>query len=85
MAPPITYTVDGKQYVAFQGGWGRSATTVGPTDEKIEHPAMLFVFALDGKAELPKAAPPQPNNRNNNPKRDDDDALKTRAPEQQQN
>ncbi len=57
MAPPITYEVDGKQYVAFQGGLGRPAPTVGPNDEKIEHPPMLFVFALDGKAELPKPAP----------------------------
>ena len=57
MAPPITYEVDGTQYVAFQGGLGRPAATVGPNDAQIEHPPMLFVFALDGKAELPKAAP----------------------------
>src|SRR5215471_7522533 len=64
MAPPITYEVDGKQYVAFQGGLGRPAATVGPNNEKIEHPPMMFVFALDGKAELPAAAPvPPPNNR----------------------
>jgi quinohemoprotein ethanol dehydrogenase len=63
MAPPITYEVEGKQYVAFQGGLGRPAPTVGPNDEKIEHPPMMFVFALDGKAELPKAAPVPPPNR----------------------
>jgi len=57
MAPPITYEADGKQYVAFQGGLGRPAATVGPNDDKIENPPMMFVFALDGKAELPKAAP----------------------------
>jgi quinohemoprotein ethanol dehydrogenase len=57
MAPPITYMVDGKQYVAFQGGMGRPAATVGPNDEKIEYPPMMFVFALDGTAELPKTAP----------------------------
>ena len=34
MAPPITYEVDGKQYVAFQGGLGRPATTVGPTTQR---------------------------------------------------
>jgi quinohemoprotein ethanol dehydrogenase len=60
MAPPITYAVDGKQYVAFQGGMGRPAATVGPNDEKIEYPPMMFVFALDGKAELPKTAPVEP-------------------------
>jgi quinohemoprotein ethanol dehydrogenase len=58
MAPPITYEVEGKQYVAFQGGLGRPATTVGPNDAKIDNPPMLFVFALDGKAEMPKPAPP---------------------------
>jgi quinohemoprotein ethanol dehydrogenase len=66
MAPPITYEVDGKQYVAFQGGLGRPAATEGPNDAKVDYPPMMFVFALDGKAELPTAAPPPPpNNRNN--------------------
>jgi len=58
MAPPITYEVDGTQYVAFQGGLGRPAQTVGPNDAKIDNPPMMFVFALDGKAEMPKPAPP---------------------------
>jgi quinohemoprotein ethanol dehydrogenase len=62
MAPPITYEVDGTQYVAFEGGLGRPAPTVGPNDAKIENPPMMFVFALDGKAELPKPAPPPNNN-----------------------
>ena len=57
MAPPITYEVDGKQYVAFQGGLGRPATTVGPNDAKVDNPPIMFVFALDGTAELPKAGP----------------------------
>jgi quinohemoprotein ethanol dehydrogenase len=60
MGPPITYEVDGKQYVAFVGGLGRTANTFGPNDEKVEHPPLLFVFELDGKAELPEAAPPPP-------------------------
>jgi quinohemoprotein ethanol dehydrogenase len=59
MAPPITYLADGKQYVAFIGGMGRPARDNGPTDAKIDAPVMLFVFAVDGKAEMPKpAAPP---------------------------
>jgi quinohemoprotein ethanol dehydrogenase len=58
MAPPITYEIDGKQYVAFMGGAGRGAGILGPVDGKVDYPAMLFVFALDGKAELPAAAPP---------------------------
>jgi quinohemoprotein ethanol dehydrogenase len=64
MAPPITYEADGKQYVTFQGGLGRPAATVGPNDDNIENPPMMFAFALDGKAALPKPAPvpkrPQP-------------------------
>jgi quinohemoprotein ethanol dehydrogenase len=66
MAPPITFAVDGKQYVAFMGGLGRAATIVGPNDAKeakIDNPPMLFVFGLDGKAELPKPAPPPTPNR----------------------
>jgi len=46
--------------VAFMAGRGRAAGTVGPTDAKIDDPAMLFVFALDGKAALPAPAPPPP-------------------------
>jgi hypothetical protein len=41
-------------------GRGRTAGIVGPTDAKIDDPAMLFVFALDGKAELPAVPPPPP-------------------------
>jgi quinohemoprotein ethanol dehydrogenase len=60
MAPPITYEAGGKQYVAFMGGLGRPAAVLGPNDDKVENPPMLFVFGLDGKAELPKPAPPPP-------------------------
>lgn len=58
MGPPITYESGGKQYVAFIGGLGRPANVVGPNDAKIDNPPMLFVFAVDGKAEMPKPAPP---------------------------
>ena len=58
----ITYVADGKQYVAFQGGMGRPAATVGPNDAKIDNPPMMFVFALDGTAEMPTPAPPANNN-----------------------
>ena len=60
MGPPITYEIDGKQYVAFMGGRGRPAGTVGPTDAKVDNAPTLFVFALDGKAELPVAVPAPP-------------------------
>jgi hypothetical protein len=58
MGPPITYEVDGKQYVAFGGGVGRPANVFGPNDAKVDNPPMMFVFALDGKAELPSPPPP---------------------------
>ncbi len=53
MGPPITYLIDGRQYVAFMGGTGpvvggRGAgpATAPPTD--LPSPK-LFTFALDGK------------------------------------
>ena len=57
MAPPITYEVGGRQYIAFLGGLGRPANVVGPNNDKVDNPPMLFIFELDGKAEMPKAAP----------------------------
>jgi quinohemoprotein ethanol dehydrogenase len=58
MAPPITYEVDGKQYVAFGGGLGRAANIVAANDAKADNPPIMFVFTLDGTAEMPAAAPP---------------------------
>jgi quinohemoprotein ethanol dehydrogenase len=58
MAAPITYEVDGKQYVAFGGGLGRAATVVGPNNAKVDNAPMMFVFTLDGTAELPEPPPP---------------------------
>jgi quinohemoprotein ethanol dehydrogenase len=62
MAPPITYEIDGKQYVAFMGGAGRGAGVMGPVDAKVDNPPLLFVFALDGKAALPAAVAAQARN-----------------------
>ena len=56
MAAPITYEVDGKQYVAFGGGLGRAANVAGPNNAKVDNAPIMFVFALDGTAELPRAA-----------------------------
>jgi PQQ-dependent dehydrogenase (methanol/ethanol family) len=59
---PITYTVDGKQYVSFLGGAGRPPQTVGPNDAKIDNPPMLFTFEVGGTAALPPVpvAAPKP-------------------------
>jgi len=59
--PPITYQIDGKQYVAFLTGSGRTATAVGPNDAKVDNPPLLFVFEVDGKSAMPLiAARPAP-------------------------
>jgi quinohemoprotein ethanol dehydrogenase len=60
MAPPITYEVDGKQYVAFGGGLGRAATVVASNNAKVDYPPTFFVFTLDGTADLPDPAPAPP-------------------------
>jgi PQQ-dependent dehydrogenase (methanol/ethanol family) len=59
MAPPITFMVDGKQYVALQIGQGRQPAPPGgaaPPPNPNTPPAMnprLLVYALDGTAKLP--------------------------------
>ena len=60
MAPPITYEIDGKQYVAFGGGLGRAATVVAPNNAKVDYPPTFFVFTLDGTSDLPDPAPAPP-------------------------
>ncbi|HET9216958.1 MAG TPA: PQQ-dependent dehydrogenase, methanol/ethanol family [Terriglobia bacterium] len=58
MGAPITYEVDGKQYVAFAGGLGRAAAVVGPNNATVDNAPIMFVFALDGTAEMPAPPPP---------------------------
>ena len=59
MGPPITFSVDGKQYVAVAGGIGprQGGGGRGPAPAAVLKPQLL-VFTLDGKAELPKAVAP---------------------------
>ena len=66
MAPPITYMLDGKQYVAFLGGQGQvlpplpnappPAPGVVPGNAPNGPTALpkLLTFVLDGKSPLPK-------------------------------
>ncbi len=58
VAPPITYTVDGEQYVAVLAGWGGAyAITVdgGILNDlaPVRNISRLLVFKLGGEAELP--------------------------------
>jgi quinohemoprotein ethanol dehydrogenase len=63
-APPISYAVDGKQFIALPVGWGGGLAMLGGTLAAQHgwpygmHPRRLLVFALDGKAKLPKTPPP---------------------------
>jgi quinohemoprotein ethanol dehydrogenase len=68
-APPITYAVDGKQYVALLVGWGGGASGIGSNTQVQHgwaygvHTRRLVAFSLEGSAELPvQPAPivPQP-------------------------
>lgn len=55
VAPPMTYEIDGEQYVALMAGWGGGfALTAGAgVDPRSEGPRRLLVFKLGGKKTLP--------------------------------
>jgi PQQ-dependent dehydrogenase (methanol/ethanol family) len=58
MGPPVTFAVDGKQYIALMGGSGGAASPgVGGGSPTAQKPRLL-VFGLDSKAELPKPGTP---------------------------
>lgn len=57
-AAPITYAVDGTQYVAVLAGWGGPEVLLnGPLGAGSVGPGRLLVFALDGTATLPEPMP----------------------------
>jgi quinohemoprotein ethanol dehydrogenase len=71
MGPPISFTMDGKQYIAVtaaqgggaaagggRGGGGGGAGAAGGGAPAAPRPANLLVLALDGKAPIPGTAPP---------------------------
>jgi quinohemoprotein ethanol dehydrogenase len=63
LAGPITYRVDGVQYVAVLAGYGGSMGMARPAEwmPTPPPPGMLLVFKIGGKAMLPKmAATPRP-------------------------
>jgi hypothetical protein len=48
MGPPITYELDGKQYVAFMGGTGQAGRGNAAS------PPRFYVLVLDGKERIPE-------------------------------
>ena len=64
IAPPMTYSVNGEQYVAVLVGWGGSyAVSAGILSGKsgnIRNISRLLVFKIGGKVQLP---PPPPQNK----------------------
>ena len=51
IAAPVTYELDGTQFVAVMAGWGGSPGTVNPLGPAVI-PGRLLVFALGGKAKI---------------------------------
>jgi quinohemoprotein ethanol dehydrogenase len=60
-APPITYAVNGRQYVALLVGWGGGYAGMPFAETGWAygaHMRRLITFSLEGKTELPKLPPP---------------------------
>jgi quinohemoprotein ethanol dehydrogenase len=65
VAPPISYTLGGRQYISVITGNGASGGGIfsegnAPYRTDYHMPRRVLTFALDAKARLPKVAPPQP-------------------------
>ena len=54
VAPPITYSVDGIQYISFQVGWGGSGGAMNQKATPDIFPAHIYTFRLDGKEKMPE-------------------------------
>ncbi|MCB2051644.1 MAG: c-type cytochrome, partial [Novosphingobium sp.] len=61
IAPPVTYAVDGEQYLAVAAGYGGAyALTSAYNDNPGPRPnGRLYVFKLGGKAAMPKIVRPE--------------------------
>ncbi len=64
IAAPITYALDGRQYVAVLSGWGGGfSLNMGPwaaaAGNRVGTPGRLLVFALDADAPMPVDAIPE--------------------------
>jgi quinohemoprotein ethanol dehydrogenase len=54
IAPPVTYMVDGKQYLTLAVGWGGSVGLNRKFTTHV-HPGTIYTFEIDGKADYPAA------------------------------
>jgi quinohemoprotein ethanol dehydrogenase len=59
LGPPMTYLLDGKQYVTIAGGQGAAGVGFGGGTASRITPKLL-TFVLDGKAPLPEPPPANP-------------------------
>lgn len=59
IAPPVTYVVDGEQYISIAVGWGGSQGMSGNVAPRI-HPGTIYTFKLGGDAIAPEKLPPLP-------------------------
>jgi alcohol dehydrogenase (cytochrome c)/quinohemoprotein ethanol dehydrogenase len=71
VAPPVTYAIDGEQYIALVAGWGTSSAlwegpALNPDGDK-QNISRVLAYKLDGQAQLPpppplpaRVAPPAP-------------------------
>lgn len=62
-SPPVTYSLDGKQYVSLLVGWGGVGLILGEQAEQHGwkygvHPRRLYTFALDAEGKVPPFPPP---------------------------
>ena len=57
VAPPVTYLVDGEQYVTIAVGWGGGP---GKRIKRVDriHPGTVYTFRLGGDAQPPEKLPP---------------------------
>jgi len=59
IAPPVTYMVDGEQYITIAVGWGGSQGMSGNVAPRI-HPGTIYTFKIGGSATAPEKLPPLP-------------------------
>ncbi len=60
VAPPMTYMIDGEQYIAIMAGWGGAGPLVlGPlaSGRKVRNISRVLAFKIGGSAELPPMPP----------------------------